>query len=210
MFEWITSTMNSMGYWGIVLLMFLENIFPPVPSELIMPLAGYLSERGDLSFGWVVAAGTAGSALGALPWFFLARKMGEERLRDWADQHGKWLTLSGKDIDRARHWFDRHGSAAVFFCRLIPGVRTLISLPAGFSKMNLFVFLLYSMLGTGLWAGLLAYLGRILGQNYQLVDQYLGPATTIILGGIAAYFIYEIWKRKKEGQGQRERSRAPG
>jgi membrane protein DedA with SNARE-associated domain len=175
-----------------------------------MPLAGYLTERGDLSFWWVVAAGTAGSVLGALPWFYVARLMGEERLRDWADKHGQWLTLSGKEIDRARRWFDRHGSAAVFFCRLIPGVRTLISLPAGFSDMNLFVFLLYSVLGTGLWAGLLAYLGRILGQNYQVVDQYMGPATYVILGGIAAYFIYEIWKRKKEGKGQRERLRAPG
>jgi membrane protein DedA with SNARE-associated domain len=210
MFEWITGAMNAMGYGGILLFTFLENLFPPIPSELVIPLAGYLTVRGDLSYWGVVAAGTAGSVLGALPWFYLARRMGEPRLREWVDRHGQWLALCGDDVDRAKRWFDEHGRWTVCFCRLIPGVRTLISVPAGFSEMSVFQFLAYSALGTAAWTGLLAYLGRILGQNYRLVDQYLGPATYVILGGLLIFTVYEIRKRKKQRQGPPERGGAPG
>jgi membrane protein DedA with SNARE-associated domain len=191
--------MNSLGYLGIVGLMFLENVFPPIPSELIMPLAGFTATQGRLSFWGVVLAGVVGSVLGQLPLYYLGKTVGEERLKAWADKHGKWLTVSGKDIEKAKGWFDKHGGGAVFFCRLIPGVRSLISIPAGFDNMNLFLFLLYSALGTALWTGILAYLGRLLGNNYQLVDKYLGPATYVILGAIAVAIFFWVRKRKKQG-----------
>lgn len=165
MLEWIRSTMETLGYPGIVLLMFLENVFPPIPSELVMPLAGFTSSEGGLSLWGVVAAGTAGSVLGALPLYYLGRAFGEERLAAWADRHGKWLALSGQDVRNADAWFDRHGSKVVLFARLVPGVRSLISIPAGMSNMNMVTFLLYTTLGTGLWAGLLAYVGQLLGNN---------------------------------------------
>jgi membrane protein DedA with SNARE-associated domain len=191
MVEWITNTMNSLGYLGIGLLMFLENIFPPIPSELIMPLAGFTVAQGKLNFGMVILAGVLGTVLGTLPWYYAGKILGEQRLKSWADRYGRWLTISSKDIDRADRWFDNHADKAVFFCRLVPGIRTLISLPAGISGMHLVPFLLYSTLGTLLWVSLLTYAGYVLGDNYELVEKYLAPVSKIVLITLVIGFI--IW-----------------
>jgi len=191
MVEWITNTMNSLGYWGIGLLMFLENLFPPIPSELIMPLAGFTIAQGNMQFAPVVVAGVLGTVLGALPWYYAGKILGEQRLKSLADRYGRWLTISSKDITRATSWFDKHGSKAVFFCRLVPGVRTLISLPAGISSMPLIPFLLLSTLGTLLWVSLLTYAGYVLGDNYEIVDKYLGPVSKIVVASLLFAFI--IW-----------------
>lgn len=195
MVEWITNTMNSLGYWGIGLLMFLENLFPPIPSELIMPLAGFTVARGDMEFAPVIVAGVVGTVLGALPWYYAGKILGEQRLKKLADRYGRWLTISSKDITKAKSWFDKQGGKAVFICRLVPGVRTLISLPAGISRMPLVPFLLYSTLGTLLWVGLLTYAGYVLGDNYELVDEYLGPVSKIVLASLIFAFIIFIVKR---------------
>lgn len=195
MVEWITSTMNSLGYWGIGLLMFLENLFPPIPSELIMPLAGFTIAQGKLQFAPVVFAGVFGTVIGALPWYYAGKILGEVRLKGLADRYGKWLTVSSKDITKATGWFDKHGSKAVFLCRLVPGVRTLISLPAGISNMPLLPFLAYSTVGTTLWVGLLTYAGYVLGDNYELVDKYLGPVSKIVLAIILAAFAIWVVRR---------------
>ncbi len=181
MAEWVTNIMNALGYFGIGLLMFLENLFPPIPSELIMPLAGFTISQGKMEFIPVLAAGVMGTMLGALPWYYIGKVVGEARLKRWANHYGKWLGISGNDIDKAKRWFERHGVKAVFFCRLVPGVRTLISLPAGFSAMPMLPFLLYSTAGTLAWVSLLTYLGYLLGANYTLVDEYLGPVSKIVL-----------------------------
>ncbi len=183
--------MNSLGYLGIGLLMFLENIFPPIPSELIMPLAGFTVAQGKLNFGMVILAGVLGTVLGTLPWYYAGKILGEQRLKSWADRYGRWLTISSKDIDRADRWFDKHADKAVFFCRLVPGIRTLISLPAGISGMHLVPFLLYSTLGTLLWVSLLTYAGYVLGDNYELVEKYLAPVSKIVLITLVIGFI--IW-----------------
>jgi membrane protein DedA with SNARE-associated domain len=196
MVEWITNTMNSLGYWGIGLMMFLENLFPPIPSELIMPLAGFTVAQGKLEFVPVVVAGVVGTVLGALPWYYAGKILGEQRLKSLADRYGKWLTISSKDITRATGWFDNHGSKAVFFCRLVPGVRTLISLPAGISKMPLVPFLVYSTLGTLLWVSLLTYAGYVLGDNYEVVEVYLGPVSKIVVASLLFGFIIWIVKRR--------------
>jgi membrane protein DedA with SNARE-associated domain len=203
MVEWITNTMSSLGYLGIGLLMFAENIFPPIPSELIMPLAGFTVAKGEMNFVFAVLAGVLGTVLGALPWYYAGKIMSEERLRTLADKYGKWMALSGKDIDKADRWFDRHGNQAVFFCRLVPGVRTLISLPAGISGMPLAPFLLYSTLGTTLWVGLLTYLGFVLGDNYDLVDEYLGPVSKIVLGLLVVAFIAWVVLKKQKSKRRR-------
>lgn len=195
MVEWITNTMNSLGYWGIGLLMFLENLFPPIPSELIMPLAGFTVARGDMQFAPVIVAGVVGTVLGALPWYYAGKILGEQRLKKLADRYGRWLTISSKDITKAKSWFDKQGGKAVFICRLVPGVRTLISLPAGISRMPLVPFLLYSTLGTLLWVGLLTYAGYVLGDNYELVDEYLGPVSKIVLATLIFAFIIFVVKR---------------
>ena len=203
MVEWITNTMSSLGYLGIGLLMFAENLFPPIPSELIMPLAGFTVAKGEMNFVFAVLAGVLGTVLGALPWYYAGKIVSEERLRTLADKYGKWMALSGKDIDKADRWFDRHGNQAVFFCRLVPGVRTLISLPAGISGMPLAPFLLYSTLGTTLWVGLLTYLGFVLGDNYDLVDEYLGPVSKIVLGLLVVAFIAWVVLKKQKTKRRR-------
>jgi len=182
MLEWIHTTTAVLGYPGIALLMFVENVFPPLPSELIMPLAGFSAAQGDLSFAGVVLAGSVGSLLGQLPYYLLGRWVGGEQLVRWFDCYGKLVALSGPDLRRAEGWFSRYGSRAVFFGRLVPGLRSLIPVPAGLNKMPLPKFLLYSVFGTVLWTLLLALLGFVLRQNYHQVGQYLGHATLIVLG----------------------------
>lgn len=195
MVAWITNTMTSMGYVGIALLMFAENLFPPIPSELIMPLAGFTVAQGKMNFVLAVVAGLAGTMLGALPWYYAGKLLGEERLKSLADKYGKWITVSSRDIDKADNWFDRHGSKAVFLGRLVPGIRTIISLPAGLSEMPLVPFLIYSTIGSALWIFGLTYAGYLLGDNYDLVDEYLGPVSKIVLAIIVIWFAIWIGRR---------------
>jgi len=198
MLEWITQVMNSLGYAGVMLLMALENIVPPIPSEFIMPAAGYASTQGKLSFVGVVVAGGVGSAFGALPLYWLGKYVGEKRLEAWADKYGKWLAVSREDLQKAQAWFDKHGGKSVFICCLVPGVRSLISIPAGVARMRVVPFLLYELAGMTIWAGLLAYLGRLLGKNYTKVNQYLGPAAYVVLSLLAVAVIVHIVRHKKQ------------
>ncbi len=198
MVEWITNTMQSMSYLGIGLLMFLENLFPPIPSELIMPLAGFTASKGDMDLTLAIAAGTIGTILGALPWYYAGKLLSEERLKHLADKYGKWITVSGADIDKANRWFNRHGNKAVFLCRLVPGVRTLISLPAGINNMPLIPFLAYSTGGTILWVSFLTLAGYKLAENYERVDEYLAPVSKIVVVIIVIGFI--LWVVKKNMQ----------
>ena len=148
MFEMIVEVVSRAGYIGVFLLMLLENIFPPIPSELIMPLAGFVAAKGELNIYGVVLAGTAGSVAGALPWYYAGAWLGRDRLRQWASRHGYWLTMCPDDIDKADQWFGRHGRSAVFFGRLLPTIRTLISVPAGLSRMPMGGFIGYSSAGS--------------------------------------------------------------
>lgn len=196
MAEWITNIMNSLGYVGIGLLMFLENVFPPIPSELIMPLAGFTVAQGNMKFLPVLVAGVIGTVLGALVWYYAGIFSGEKRLKNLADKYGKWITVSSSDIETAQNWFRRHGTKAVFFGRFIPGIRTLISLPAGLNNMPLIPFLIYSTLGTIMWVGLLTYAGYLLGDNYTLVDEYLAPVSKIVIASVVIWFIIWIIRRR--------------
>jgi membrane protein DedA with SNARE-associated domain len=189
MVAWITDTIYSLGYLGIGFLMCLENLFPPIPSELIMPLGGFVVAQGKMNFGLVVLAGVVGTVLGALPWYYAGKLLGEERLKNFCDRYGRWMGISGDDISKAKIWFDRHGYRAVLLCRLVPGIRTLISIPAGLSNMRILPFLIYSTIGTTIWVALLTYAGFALGQNYKLVEQYLDPISKYVLVGIVLAFL---------------------
>ena len=195
--EWIVNLIESSGYFGIALLMFLENVFPPIPSELIMPLGGFTASQGKLTLPLVILAGTIGSVIGQLPLYYLGHFLGKKRLMHLADRYGKWLTVSGADIDKSSKWFGRHGSKAVLIGRLVPGVRSLISIPAGICGMNLPKFLLYSAIGMGVWAGVLGYLGHLLGQNYEKVERFMGPITYVVLGVIVIAAVVWVVKRKR-------------
>ena len=205
MTEWIVNTMNSLGYLGIGILMFLENLFPPIPSELIMPLAGYTASLPDGKLQLVpsIAAGVIGTVLGALPWYFAGSILGAERLERLADRYGKWITVSSKDIIGSKLWFDKYGNKAVLLGRLVPVIRTLISIPAGIARMSLVPFLIYSTVGTILWTTFLTGAGYLLGRNYELVDKYLSPVSKIVLIAIiiavVAFFAIRIIKQKKTG-----------
>ena len=181
MLDWITEGIASWGYMGIVLLMLLENIFPPIPSEVIMPLAGFTVAEGKLNIIGVILSGVLGSILGALPWYYLGKIWGERKLRRWIEWRGHWLTLSVEDLERSQQWFRRYGNWVVLLGRVIPGIRTYISIPAGLENMPLFPFLLYSTWGTILWIGFLTVIGYWLGDNYTLVKQYTGPISTAVL-----------------------------
>lgn len=205
-----------MGYLGIALLMFLENVFPPIPSELIMPFAGFAAARGQLTYLGVVIAGTLGAVLGQLPIYYLGRWLGFDRTRRFVERRGKWLLLEPADLDRAMDWFRRRGGAAVFLCRLVPGIRSLISLPAGAARMGLPRFLGFSALGIGLWSAALAWAGLVLGQNYRTVERYLGPVTYIVLGALLlAALVWAVRRRRarrhtahSEGSSNPRRSRS--
>lgn len=198
MAEWILGFMNSLGYPGIVLLMIAENLFPPLPSELILPAAGFAAAQGKLNLMGVVLAGALGSVLGTLPLYYLGRIVNEERLVVWADRYGRWLTLRGKDIRKADDWFDRHGPKAVLFGRMIPGIRSLLSLPAGMSEMPLPSFLIYSAIGSGLWATLLAGAGYMLGNNYEVVEQYVSPiGTGVVALLVVSSVVWIVWRRQQ-------------
>jgi membrane protein DedA with SNARE-associated domain len=197
MHEWITNIITSLGYWGIGLLMFLENLFPPIPSELIMPLAGFTVAKGDMQIFPVMVAGVVGTVLGALPWYYAGKLLGEERLRKLANSYSKWLGITGKDIDKSTAWFEKHGNNAVLMGRMVPGVRTLISIPAGISDMDILPFVLYSTIGTTLWVGFLTATGYFLGNNYERVDEYLAPVSKIVLVTLAIAFGLFVWKKKR-------------
>jgi membrane protein DedA with SNARE-associated domain len=161
--------------------MFLENVFPPIPSELIMPLAGFFSTQGSLSLAGIVVAGTLGSVLGALPLYYAGKSLGEVRLRRWCARHGHWIGVSERDLDRSRSWFQRHGAKTVLLCRLVPGVRSLISVPAGIAEMKVGLFLLYTTIGSSVWSTLLAVAGRALGARYEKVEHVIGPISTVVV-----------------------------
>ncbi|MBE9212288.1 DedA family protein [Plectonema cf. radiosum LEGE 06105] len=196
MLNWITNIISSLGYVGIALLMFLENLFPPIPSELIMPLAGFTVTQSKLNLQAVILAGTLGSVLGALPWYYIGKLVSEERLRNWINKHGKWLTLSTSDIDKSKRWMRKYGKAVIFFGRLVPGIRTFISVPAGLDKMPLIPFILYSFGGSLLWTAILTYAGFILGNNFQLVEKYVGLLSGIIIAAIILFLIISFIRRK--------------
>ena len=191
MFDWITG-FQKMGIVGIALLMFAENVFPPIPSELIMPLAGFSAARGERNLLIVIIAGSIGSLLGALLWYYIGKGVGAERLKRWATKHGRWLTLSPIEVDQACGWFNRHGGKAVFIGRLIPAVRTLISVPAGIAGMPLGSFLLYSAAGTVLWTTLLALAGYFLESQYDKVADWVNPVSNVVIGLIVLCYLYRI------------------
>lgn len=200
--DWIVDFMSSNGYLAIVVLMFLENIFPPIPSEVIMPLAGYTVAQGELNFIGAVAAGTAGTVLGALPLYFLGRAVGHKRLKEWAGKYGRWITVSPDELDAGKEWFDNHGSIAIIFCRLVPGVRSLISIPAGIDEMNFGVFLLYTTIGSGIWSAILAGAGYGLGENFKQVDKYMGPISYVVAAFFIITYIVRVIRFQPQQQSQ--------
>ncbi|ANT61107.1 alkaline phosphatase [Salipiger sp. CCB-MM3] len=207
MFDWISGFIDAVGAFGIGVLMFLENVFPPIPSELIMPLGGFNAAAGTEHLFWVIVAGSIGSLAGALFWYWIGRRLGTHRLKRLAAKHGRWLTILPEDLDRSNDWFTRHGGSAVLIGRLIPTVRTFISVPAGVARMPLASFMAFSAVGTVSWTAFLAFAGFLLGSQYGLVAGWLDPVSTAVVVGIIGVYIWRVatyGRRKTRKAGARE------
>jgi len=203
MTDWITGLTESFGALGVAFLMFLENVFPPIPSEVVMPLAGYSANQGLGALALMIGAGTLGAFAGAVLWYWIGRRIGTERLKSFARDHGRWLTLTPDEIDKANDWFHEHGGKTVLIGRLVPTVRTFISVPAGTSGMPFGKFAAYTIVGTFVWTAILACAGWFLGNRYDQVSNWLGPVSTAVLAGLLLWYIYRVatFRRKVKRQG---------
>ena len=192
------------GYGAILLAMFLENIIPPIPSEIIMPLGGYYVYTGQLGFIPVVIAGLVGTVLGAFPWYGLGRAVNEKKLEGLLDKYGQWVGISSNELNKSKKWFDKYGKSLVFWGRLVPGIRTLISVPAGVELMPIVPFTIWTTAGSLIWTIILTISGIILGEGYNRVETFLDPFSSIIkkllIIGFSAFivwiFLRTIKKRK--------------
>ena len=195
MSDWIVRLIEQSGYLGVGFLMFLETVFPPIPSEIIMSIAGVTAARGSLSLGWVIASGTAGAMLGNIFWYLAARALGIVRLQPIIHRWGRWLGISWSEVKRGEKWFASHGTAFVLIGRLIPTVRSLVSVPAGLLKMRFRSFVIASTIGTAGWTTLIALAGYKLGENFD-VDALLGPMSNAVLASLVLLYLYRVWTHR--------------
>ncbi|MEB3752584.1 DedA family protein [Geobacillus icigianus] len=196
---WITDFMEQFGYIGIFLMIALENIFPPIPSEVILPFGGFMTTYTTLTVPGVIAAATAGSVVGAIVLYGIGRLLSVERLGRIIDRWGGWLRVKPEDIDKANRTFQRYGVWAVFFGRMIPLVRSLISIPAGMAKMNVWLFVWLSVLGTLIWNTILISIGAALGESWGKVSEVIGMYAEVVYILIAAVIVVgaiRVWKRR--------------
>lgn len=184
------------GYVGLGGLVAVENVFPPIPSEVILPMAGFLTGQDRLNYFMAVGATTAGAVVGALVYYELGRRVGQRRTRRFFEKHGKWMLASECDFDRASDWFRDHGAASVMLGRCVPGIRSLVSLPAGIQKMPVTKFIMYTALGSMVYNALLIGLGWLLGHNWQRVSEYSGWLETGVWVLLGAAVVWWIYKRK--------------
>jgi len=193
----------AMGYLAVGLVMLLENLIPPIPSEVVMPFAGYLVGQGRLDLVPTVLAGLLGTVLGAWFWYGIGRLIPEPRLALWVEGPGRWLGIRAEQLARSRDWFQRHGSALVFWGRLVPGVRTLVSVPAGIERMPQGPFLLWTTAGSLVWTLLLTLAGKALGQGYERVQDWLAPwaqgiergLVMALAAGLVVWVVRLVWQR---------------
>jgi membrane protein DedA with SNARE-associated domain len=198
---WVADVMLAFGYVGVALLVALDNVFPPIPSEIILPLAGFLSGQGHLAYPGVVLAATVGSVAGALPLYAVGYWLGEARLRPLVRRFGRWLFIEEADLDQAQEWFDRHGTKAVLLGRCVPLVRSLISIPAGLACMPLRRFVVYTALGSGLWNAILVGIGWTLGERWEQVGSYLKPLEYVVMALLVAATARFLWHRLRSPSG---------
>ncbi len=196
--EWMTEFVNQFGYAGVFLLIAVETIFPPIPSEVILTFSGFLTTYTSMRVWGVVATATAGSLAGATVLYGIGRWLHPDRLRHWINGNlGKALHFNPNDVNRAVSWFSRKGSSTVFFCRFVPILRSLISIPAGIARMNMGKFLLLTGAGTVIWNFVLVYVGSLAGESWEKIGDYmdiyakLALAVLIILTALLAYLLYK-------------------
>ncbi len=202
--EWALEIIKTLGYPGLGFIMFLENVFPPIPSEAVLPLAGWLTlgENATFTLLGVTIVGAIGSVAGAFFFYGIGRWFDESRVRYLLQRFGKWFMLSESDLDTALAWFKKYGEYVIFFGRMVPIVRSLISVPAGLAKMNIPRFTFYTALGTASWSFALAFAGRLLGESWPVVSDVINQYEHVVyaLGiiTVVGFFGYRFWQRRKK------------
>ena len=196
--DWIITVMEQLGYIGIALLMFLDNIFPPIPSEIIMPSAGYTASQGQLLLSGVIIAGSLGSIIAAAALYWIGRKISHEKLFKFVDRYGKYLFIQSNDVKKSLDWFEKYGHRIVFFGRMVPAVRSLISIPAGMSRMPFWKFMLYSTLGTIIWTTFLAYVGYYFGNNAEMMQSIFSQVSYVIIAITLALIVWFLYRKHKK------------
>jgi membrane protein DedA with SNARE-associated domain len=207
--DWIFRLIEQAGLAGVFLLMLLETVFPPIPSEVIMPVAGIVAANGQMSLGGVIAAGTAGAMAGNLIWYIVARVVGLHRFRPLIERYGRWLTIDWPEVERAQLLFGRFGGAIVLVGRLIPTIRSVVSLPAGLVRMRLPSFLIWSTIGTAVWSSALTVAGYWLGQRAgDEIEKVVGPISTVIIVAIVVLYVWRqlTWRKRHAAHMEREGS----
>jgi membrane protein DedA with SNARE-associated domain len=197
--EWIIDIMEQFGYTGIFVMMALENIFPPIPSEIVLPFAGFLTTTSDLTVLGVLATSTSGSVLGAIILYGIGALIDIDRIERIVSRWGHIIRVNKEDIRKADRWFDKYGYWTVLFCRMVPLVRSLISIPAGMSKMNFTLFLFFTLIGTVIWNVILILLGVLLGENWEEIVGYMDVYATVTYGliGFAIVFFIVLFIKKR-------------
>lgn len=194
---WVTDVVESFGYFGVAFMVALENLIPPIPSEVVLPLAGFLVGQGRFSFLPVVLAASIGSVVGALILYGIGAWLGEYRLRYLFRRFGRFVLMDEGDFDKSREWFGRHGAKAVLFGRLVPGVRSLISIPAGLVGMPLWQFVVYTTIGSTIWNATLIGFGWALGNQWERVEDYTSLLQYIVIVIVIVVGIWFIWSRRE-------------
>ncbi len=200
MTDFIIDLIARGGYLGIVFLMALENIFPPIPSEVIMGLGGMAVARGHMTLGWLIAAGTIGTVVGNYFWYAVGRKFGYQGLRPFVDRWGRWLTLDWEDVENITRFFHDRGGWVVFVFRFMPTFRTMVSLPAGMSCMPHWRFLIATAAGSAIWNAVLALAGVYLDRRFEMLDRYVGPFAAGLTVAIVGWYIYRVTTWKPRGE----------
>jgi membrane protein DedA with SNARE-associated domain len=199
MSDWVIRLIDWGGYFGVFLLMLLETVFPPIPSEVILPIAGMRAANGPLGLPGVVAAATLGAMTGNTFWYLVARSIGLERFRAFITRHGRWLTMDWHDVDKVQRLFGRFGAGIVLAGRMLPTIRTFVSIPAGIVRMKLPAFLVCSTIGTAAWSGALAAAGYGLGREFQAIEEIAGPVSSAIVAGLVLWYVWRqlTWNRRQ-------------
>lgn len=198
MTEFILNLIAWGGYVGIFILMTLENVFPPIPSEVIMGLGGMAVARGDMDMTPLLIVATLGTTAGNMVWYGIGRWIGIARLKPFVERYGRWLTLTWDEVEQLNRFFNRHGLWVVFFFRFLPTFRTMISLPAGMAKMGMPRFLLATFVGSAIWNAVLAYAGLLLGSRFEELQVYVGPVAIVTTAAVVVVWAYRVvtWKRR--------------
>lgn len=198
---WVQDVIEQLGYLGVALLVVLENVFPPIPSEIVLPFAGFVAQRGSDSVVLMILAATVGSVIGALIMYWIAAVIGDKRLHAFTRKFGKWVQIRDADLTRAEEWFDRHAISAVLVGRCVPLIRSVVSIPAGFRRMKLVPYIAYTFLGSLVWNIALVGAGAVLGENWERVEPVVAAfqwMVIVLVVAAVARLAYVVYRRRKQ------------